>query len=64
MFLMEGDDGDEAFGSNVCQVDVMCRSTCSPGVPARAQWGELLPHNNGASIIQSAFKRKHLEAHC
>lgn len=39
MFLMEGDDGDEAFGSSVCQVDVMCRSTCSPGVPARAQWG-------------------------
>lgn len=64
MFLMEGDDGDEAFGSNVRQVDVTCGSTCPPGAPARARWGQLVPHSNGASMIGGAFKRKHLEAHC
>lgn len=37
VFLMKGDDGIDVTGSNVCQVDAMSRSTCWPGIPARAE---------------------------
>lgn len=53
--LMKGDDVIEAMGSSVCQTDVMCGSTCPPGVLARVRWGRFVPHNNGASNDPEPF---------
>lgn len=44
VFLMRGDDGIEAMDSSVSRVDVMCSSTCRPGVLARALWVRYLCH--------------------